>query len=126
MKKWKSLHEKEDSFWKFSFWLSQKDLLFLQDMKRLILVIPAFYSGIIQPGSLSSSCSLDGNVQVDFSYEPADTDLDYAYVGAADSTSCGLGSGQVVLTKIDESDGTWRITYEPDWHHFHVGDDNCE
>ena len=119
-------------------------------MKRLIFVIPAFYTGIIQPGSLSSSCSLDGNVQVDFSYEPADTDLDSAFVGAADSTgciflkiqllkyelsnhyftivftnyeyntkntpctSCGLGSGQVALTKIDESDGTWRITYEPD------------
>ena len=83
----KSLHEKDESFWKFLFWLSQKDFLFMQDMKRLIFVIPAFYTGIIQPGSLSSSCSLDGNVQVDFSYEPADTDLDYPYVGNADAAS---------------------------------------
>ena len=91
-------------------------------MKELIFVIPAFYTGIIQPGSLSSSCSLDGNVQVDFSYEPADTDLDYAYVGSADSGFCGLESGQVALTKIDENDGTWRITYKPDRHHFHEGE----
>ena len=86
----------------------------MQDMKRLIFLIPAFYTGNIQPGSLSSSCSLDGTVQVDFSYEPADMDLDFAYVGSSESPSCGLGSGQVALSKVDESDGAWRIIYELD------------
>ena len=80
-------------------------------MKHLAYLIPAFYAGNIQPGSLTASCSLNGDVQVDFTYEPADMALDFAFVGASNSTTCGHGTNSVALTKTDDSSGVWRITY---------------
>jgi len=80
-------------------------------MKNILTLLPAFYAGNIQPGTLTSTCSLDGTVQVDFAYEPADMALDYAFVGESNSTTCGHGSNQVSLSKIDNTAGTWRITY---------------
>jgi len=80
-------------------------------MRTILSFLPAFFAGNIQPGTLTSSCSLDGTVQVDFAYEPVDMNLDFAFVGASNSTTCGHGSNQVSLSKIDNSAGTWRITY---------------
>ena len=80
-------------------------------MKTILSILPAFYAGNIQPGTLTSSCLLDGTVHVDFAYEPADMNLGYAFVGASNSTTCGHGSNQVSITKTDDSAGTWRITY---------------
>ena len=80
-------------------------------MRNILSFIPALCAGNIKPGTLQSSCSLDGTVNIDFAYEPADTDLNFAFVGESNSTTCGHGTNQVSLSKTDSSAGTWRITY---------------
>jgi len=80
-------------------------------MRHFAYLIPALYAGNIQPGSLSATCSLNGDVQVDFSYEPAEMNLDYVFVGESNSTTCGHGTNLVTLTKTDDSAGVWRISY---------------
>merc|ERR1711988_1741707 len=56
----------------------------------------------------------NGNVQIDFNYEPADMALDHAFVEASNSyffNSCGYENNQVLLTQISPNEGKWRITY---------------
>ena len=80
-------------------------------MKRIFTLFPALFAGNIRPGTLRSSCSLNGNVQIDFSYEPADMNLGFAFVGTSNSTTCGHGTNQLSLTKTDDQAGTWKINY---------------
>ena len=68
--------------------------------------------GSIRPGSLTSSCYLNGTVQLEFEYQPIDAELDQAFVNSSNSTKCGRNSENVILTKIDNSLGKWRIVYD--------------
>ena len=61
-------------------------------MKLFSFLLPAYHAGIIQPGSLSATCFLNGDVEVDLTYEPANMNLDYVFADESASTIVTYGT----------------------------------